>query len=37
MDNNFKILPQGMQMSLICDKLPGELTSREVSGGAGMA
>ena len=36
MENNFKILLQGMQISLICDKLPGELSSHKVSGGAGM-
>ena len=37
MENNFKILLQGMQISLICDKLPGELSSHEVSWGARMA
>ena len=37
MENNFKILLQGRQISLICDTLPGELSSHEVSGGARMA
>ena len=37
MENNFKILLQGMQISLICDKLPGELSSHKVSEGAGIA
>ena len=31
-ENNFKILLQGMQISFIRDKLPGELSSHEGSG-----
>ena len=31
MENSFKILPRGMQISQRCDKLPGELSPHEVS------